>query len=133
MQSAEEIAARQQLAERSDGKETEMNAQSAAIENEAAFQSARRVNEALTARMEKRALLWMARRAPAWVSSDQLTVLGLAAQVGAGVCYALARYDRRALLLAIVCLALNWLGDSLDGTLACVGTSARATGSMWIM
>ena len=95
-----------------------MNAQSAAIENEAAFQSARRVNEALTARLEKRALLWMARRAPAWVSSDQLTVLGLAAQVGAGACYALARYDRRALLLAIVCLALNWLGDSLDGTLA---------------
>ena len=95
-----------------------MNTQSAAIENEAKFQSAPRVNEALTARMEKRALLWMARRAPAWVSSDQLTALGLAAQVGAGVCYALTRYDRRALLLAIVCLALNWLGDSLDGTLA---------------
>ncbi len=95
-----------------------MNTQSAAIENEARFQSAPRVNEALTARMEKRALLWMARRAPAWVSSDQLTALGLAAQVGAGVCYALTRYDRRALLLVIVCLALNWLGDSLDGTLA---------------
>ncbi len=95
-----------------------MNTQSAAIENEARFQSAPRVSEALTARMEKRALLWMARRAPAWVSSDQLTALGLAAQVGAGVCYALTRYDRRALLLVIVCLALNWLGDSLDGTLA---------------
>ena len=51
-------------------------------------------------------------------NSDQLTLLGLGAQVGAGVCYALARYDRRALLLVIVCLALNWLGDSLDGTLA---------------
>ena len=76
-----------------------MNTQSVVLENEAAFQSARRVNEALTARLEKRALLWMAKRAPAWVSSDQLTVLGLAAQVGAGVCYALARYDRRALLL----------------------------------
>ena len=109
-----------------------MNAQSAVIKNEAAFQSARRVNQALTARLEKRALLWMAGHAPAWVSSDQLTILGLAAQVGAGVCYALARYDRRALLLAIVCLALNWLGDSLDGTLARVrGKSARATGSTW--
>ena len=29
-----------------------------------------------------------------------------------------SRWDRRALLLVIVCLALNWLGDSLDGTLA---------------
>ena len=95
-----------------------MNAQSALIKDEAAFQGARRVNEALTARLEKRALVWMAGHAPAWVSSDQLTILGLAAQVGAGVCYALARYDRSALLMVIVCLALNWLGDSLDGTLA---------------
>jgi phosphatidylglycerophosphate synthase len=102
-----------------------MNTQSAVIKNEAAFQNARRVNEALTARLEKRALLWMARRAPAWVSSDQLTLLGLAAQVGAGVCYALARYDRRTLLLVIVCLALNWLGDSLDGTLARVRGQER--------
>jgi len=60
----------------------------------------------------------MAERAPRWVTSDQLTVLGLSAQIGAGVCYALSRYDRRALLLVIVCIALNWLGDSMDGTLA---------------
>jgi phosphatidylglycerophosphate synthase len=95
-----------------------MNAQSALIKNETAFQGARRVNEALTARLEKQALVWMAGHAPAWVSSDQLTILGFAAQIGAGVCYALARYDRSALLVVIVCLALNWLGDSLDGTLA---------------
>jgi len=82
------------------------------------FQPARRVNLALTAAMEKRALHWMAERAPLWVSSDQLTLLGLGAQIAAGACYAWARFDRRALLLAIVCLALNWLGDSLDGTLA---------------
>jgi phosphatidylglycerophosphate synthase len=95
-----------------------MGAQSTAAKSGAEFRSARRVNQALTARMEKRALLWMAERAPAWVSSDQLTVLGLGAQIGAGICYALSRYDRRMLLAAIVCLALNWLGDSLDGTLA---------------
>jgi archaetidylinositol phosphate synthase len=89
------------------------------------FTSARRVNEALTARMEKRALEWMAQRAPDWVSSDQLTLLGLGAQVAAGVCYALSRFDRRALLAAIVCLALNWLGDSLDGTLARVRRRER--------
>jgi archaetidylinositol phosphate synthase len=89
------------------------------------FQPARRINQALTASVEKRALLWMAERAPRWVSSDQLTVLGLAAQIGAGICYALARYYRRALLLVIVCIVLNWLGDSLDGTLARVRRQQR--------
>ena len=59
------------------------------------------------------------------MTSDQLTALGLAAQIGAGVCYALARSDRRALLLVIACIALNWLGDSLDGTLARVRGQQR--------
>jgi archaetidylinositol phosphate synthase len=95
-----------------------MSTPMAMTKNEAKFRSARRVNRSLTAQMEKRALLWMAERAPRWISSDQLTLLGLGAQITAGVCYALARFDRRALLLVIVCLALNWLGDSLDGTLA---------------
>jgi archaetidylinositol phosphate synthase len=94
-------------------------------EDHAEFRAAQRVNQALTARAEKRALEWLAVRSPKWVSSDQLTALGLAAQVGAGVCYALARYDRRALLLGILCLALNWLGDSLDGTLARVRRQQR--------
>ena len=102
-----------------------MTMQAGAAGNEAAFKSARRVNEALTARLEKRALVWMAERAPSWVNSDQLTLLGLAAQVGAGACYALSRYERRALLAVIVCLALNWRGDSLDGTLARVRREER--------
>jgi phosphatidylglycerophosphate synthase len=102
-----------------------MGAQVVTVKGEAEFQSARRVNQALTAKMEKRALHWMAERAPGWVSSDQLTVLGLSAQIGAGIFYALSRYDRRALLLVIVCLALNWLGDSLDGTLARVRRQER--------
>jgi phosphatidylglycerophosphate synthase len=67
----------------------------------------------------------MAEHAPHWVTSDQLTVLGLCAQIAAGISYALARYDRRALLLALLCLALNWLGDSLDGTLARVRNRQR--------
>jgi phosphatidylglycerophosphate synthase len=45
--------------------------------------------------------------------------------VGAGVGYALARWDRRALVLTILCIALNWLGDSLDGTLARVRRQQR--------
>jgi archaetidylinositol phosphate synthase len=93
--------------------------------DEEVFRSARRVNRSLTASVEKRALLWMAERAPGWVTSDQLTVLGLSAQIGAGVCYALSYYDRRFLLLVIVCIVLNWLGDSLDGTLARVRGQQR--------
>jgi phosphatidylglycerophosphate synthase len=84
----------------------------------AGFRTAVRVNQSLTAPIEKRALRWLAERAPAWVTSDQLTVLGLTAQIAAGACYAWSRYDRYALILVIVCVLLNWLGDSLDGTLA---------------
>lgn len=102
-----------------------MNAKSAMANDEVSFVTAPRVNQALTASLEKRALHWMAERAPKWVSSDQLTALGLGAQIGAGVCYALARYDRRALLLVIVFVVLNWLGDSLDGTLARVRQQQR--------
>src|ERR1700734_1728834 len=102
-----------------------MGAPILAAKSGVAFDNARRVNQALTARMEKRALQWMAERAPRWVSSDQLTVLGLCAQIGAGICFALSRYDRRFFLAVIVCLALNWLGDSLDGTLARVRRQER--------
>lgn len=106
-------------------KEQTMYFQSEAARNGAQFTTARRVNQALTANLEKRALEWMASRAPAWVSSDRLTVLGMIAQIGAGACYALAHFERRFLLVVIVCLALNWLGDSLDGTLARVRRQER--------
>jgi archaetidylinositol phosphate synthase len=93
----------------------------------AGFATALRVNGALTASVERRVLVWMAERAPRWVTSDGLTLLGLGAQVGAGVCYALARWDRdrRVLLVGIMCVVLNWLGDSLDGTLARVRQQQR--------
>jgi archaetidylinositol phosphate synthase len=102
-----------------------MAVQAMAVKREAGFRTAQRVNRSLTATAEKRALEWMAKRAPSWMNSDQLTALGLGAQVGAGVCYALARWNRYALLMGIVCLALNWLGDSLDGTLARVRKQQR--------
>jgi phosphatidylglycerophosphate synthase len=43
----------------------------------------------------------------------------------AGVCYVWARWHPYALLAGIACLALNWLGDSLDGTLARVRNRQR--------
>jgi archaetidylinositol phosphate synthase len=87
--------------------------------------SAARVHRALTAGIEKRTLVWLAKRSPRWLTSDQLTILGLAAQLAAGVLYALGRDHRWALLAVIPCLALNWLGDSLDGTLARVRRHER--------
>jgi archaetidylinositol phosphate synthase len=102
-----------------------MNVKAAAMNDELAFVAARRVNKSLTASLEKRALHWMAERAPRRLTSDQLTMLGFGAQVGAGICYAISRYNRYALLLVILCLLLNWLGDSLDGTLARVRQQQR--------
>ena len=84
-----------------------------------------RVQESWVAAAEKRALLWLAARTPDRIGPDHLTVLGLAAQIGAGVFYALAAVNRYALLAVIVCLSLNWLGDSLDGTLARVRQRQR--------
>lgn len=90
----------------------------ASIATTSGFRSATRINRSLTAPIERRVLEWMAARAPRWVTSDRLTLLGFAAQIACGFCYAAARYDRRFLIAAVLCLALNWLGDSLDGTLA---------------
>jgi len=102
-----------------------MSTNAKAINGGAVFQNAQRVNQSLTASMEKRALQWMAERTPRWVTSDHLTALGLSAQIGAGVFYALSRFNRWALLLVIFCIALNWLGDSMDGTLARVRHQQR--------
>jgi archaetidylinositol phosphate synthase len=84
-----------------------------------------RIQQSWLAGPEKRALLWLAVHTPDGITSDHLTLLGLAAQLAAGVFYALARFDRLALVAVIVCLGLNWLGDSLDGTLARVRQRQR--------
>jgi archaetidylinositol phosphate synthase len=82
------------------------------------FPEMQRVQQSWVAAHEKRALLWLAARTPRWIGPDHLTALGLAAQLAAGACYMLAGRNRYALLGVIFCLASNWLGDSLDGTLA---------------
>jgi archaetidylinositol phosphate synthase len=89
------------------------------------FHPAHRVQQSFLARLEKAALLWLAQRTPAAINSDHLTALGFAAQVLAGASYALARWNRYWLLAGIAFLALNWLGDSLDGTLARVRARQR--------
>lgn len=69
-------------------------------------------------RREQRALAWLCRHTPAFVTSDMLTVLGLA---GSGVIFVsifMAQTNRLWLVGAILGLSIHWLGDSLDGRLA---------------
>jgi phosphatidylglycerophosphate synthase len=89
------------------------------------FKNARRVQASFLASAERRALVWMAEQTPTWINSDHLTFLGFTAQIMAGMSYAMASSDRRWLLVVIAFLALNWLGDGLDGTLARVRQKQR--------
>jgi archaetidylinositol phosphate synthase len=82
------------------------------------FKDARRVQESFCAPVERKVLNWLASRMPDWVRPDHLTVVGLAAQLGAGVCFAMARWFPASLVIADLFIAINWFGDSLDGTLA---------------
>jgi archaetidylinositol phosphate synthase len=89
------------------------------------FKEAARAQVSFLAPLEKKVLIWLAQRTPKWINSDHLTVLGLISLLCAGLSYWYARYHRSGLLLAALCLALNWLGDSLDGTLARVRNRQR--------
>lgn len=71
----------------------------------------------LLAGPEARVLEWLARRLPARVTPDHMTVLGVLAAIGIGVAYALSR-DPAWLWVASGLLVVHWVGDSLDGTLA---------------
>ena len=90
-----------------------------------AFKTSTRVLTSILAPAEKRALIWMASRLPRWVNSDHLTVLALVAMLGAGLSYWLASVTPIGMALVCVCLAINWFGDSLDGTLARVRNRQR--------
>jgi phosphatidylglycerophosphate synthase len=84
-----------------------------------------RDHRSLLAIPEKRALTWMARRMPRGVNSDHLTLLGLLASLAGGLCYWLASWNDLTLIGVVMALALNWFGDSLDGTLARVRNQQR--------
>ena len=89
------------------------------------FQEALRLHGAITAQAEKNLLIAIARRLPRGINSDHLTGLGFIALLGAGASYWLARSSDVGLWLVIVCLAVNWFGDSLDGTVARVRNQQR--------
>jgi archaetidylinositol phosphate synthase len=77
-----------------------------------------REHHSVLAAAEKRLLIAIAARLPRAITSDHLTLLAFASMGVAGLGYALAYGDRRWLWVTIASLAVNWFGDSLDGTVA---------------
>ena len=84
-----------------------------------------RDNSSVTADLERRLLIWIARRLPDSVNSDHLSALGLASMAAAGLSFATFRATPWAAVAVIVSLAANWFGDSLDGTVARVREQQR--------
>jgi archaetidylinositol phosphate synthase len=84
-----------------------------------------RTNTSLTAAAEKRLLVWIASRLPPSITSDALSTIGLAAMAAAGLSFAALRWTPWAAAAVVVSLAMNWFGDSLDGTVARVRRQER--------
>lgn len=74
----------------------------------------------LLANPERRLLRWIAGRLPRRVLPDDLTLLGIAASLGICAAYQLSNDSSAWLWVASALLVVQWLGDSLDGTLASV-------------
>jgi phosphatidylglycerophosphate synthase len=91
----------------------------------AVIQQPVREAKSASAGVEKRLLVWMARRLPAWVSPDHLTALGCAGYVLGAIAYWLSASEPLWLLAVNLGLFVNWFGDSLDGTLARVRDRQR--------
>ncbi|MGA2189091.1 MAG: CDP-alcohol phosphatidyltransferase family protein [Steroidobacteraceae bacterium] len=77
-----------------------------------------RVNDSVLGRWERPALTWLAARLPALVIPDHLTAFGILGALLTAAGYVLSRGSLHWLWLASLGLLLNWVGDSLDGTLA---------------
>jgi archaetidylinositol phosphate synthase len=79
----------------------------------------------LFAPLERRFLPWLARKLPRWILPDDMTALGVLAALGVCAAYQLSNEDSAWLWAASGLLVVQWLGDSLDGTLARVRNIQR--------
>jgi archaetidylinositol phosphate synthase len=82
------------------------------------METAKREMTFLLGEPERRLLRWIAARLPASWMPDHLTALGMLGALMVGAGYALSVRQPGWLWLANGGLFLNWVGDSLDGTLA---------------
>ncbi len=88
-------------------------------------EQSKRIQTSILNALEKKALVWLAKRQPRWMTSDILTFIGVVGAVIVALGYALSNYDIRWLWLASFGFFVNWYGDSLDGTLARVRNTQR--------
>lgn len=88
-------------------------------------ENSNRLQTSLLNGAEKKILVKLASHQPAWVTSDFLTYLGVAAAVLYALFCWLSNYNVNYLWAASASLVLNWYGDSLDGTLARVRNTQR--------
>lgn len=88
-------------------------------------QQSKRIQTSLLNAAEKKVLVWLAERMPAWMTSDFLTFIGFLGSVLIALGFILAGKSIHFLWLAIAGFIVNWYGDSLDGTLARVRNTQR--------
>lgn len=78
----------------------------------------KRINDILFGPLERPALQWLCARMPEWVTPDMLTTIGVGGGLLIALGYWLSNVDKNFLWLVDFGLAVNWFGDSLDGSLA---------------
>lgn len=88
-------------------------------------EQSQRIQTSLLNAVEKKALVWLAKRQPKWVDSDMLTYIGHIGAIVIALGYILSNYSVHFLWLACAGFVINWYGDSLDGTLARVRHQQR--------
>ena len=93
---------------------------------------AARIQTSILNPLEKKILVWLAERMPRWVTSDMLTFVGFLGAIVMATGYALANLNLNWLWLSCLGLAINWFGDSLDGSLARVRNTQRKTYGFYI-
>ena len=76
---------------------------------------------------EKRFLRWLAGKLPRWILPDDMTAVGVLAALAIAAAYQLSNDGNAWLWVASGLLVVQWLGDSLDGTLARVRGIERPT------
>ena len=86
--------------------------------NDITKEQSARVQTSLLNPYEKVILRALVRRIPTFVTSDHLTAIGVLGAIVIAIGYALTIFGPGWLWLANAGFVLNWLGDSLDGTLA---------------
>jgi phosphatidylglycerophosphate synthase len=93
---------------------------------------ATRIQTSILNPYEKKILVYLAERMPAWVNSDMLTFVGFVGALIMATGYSLSNLNLNWLWLSCFGLLVNWFGDSLDGSLARVRNTQRKTYGFFI-